>query len=299
MFVHGVPTGVACILEPITVHSLGREARGMGQSRTSIVCGVESPTASRVAVGVAADLAARLGARLVLTHAVDDSPAFPHGDTRDRELQRARVVRAGHRLLQDAAADVDAVLRVTLGDPAAGLHAVCDEEDAELLVVPEGGVARRVASAAARPVVIVPPGAGARFAGRSRSGEIICGYDGSPASERALEAAVGLGQRIGLEPLAVFVDPDRTWTATAPSPVEILAGDPVVELRERAAGADVRMIAVGARGRGYRGGALLGSVSAALAASAAVPVLVVPPTARVQGVLEVDADLRSATMATR
>jgi nucleotide-binding universal stress UspA family protein len=158
----------------------------------------------------------------------------------------------------------------------------------------------RVAGGAARPVVIVPPGVRGRLAGRAtRGGTIVCGYDGSPMSERALEAAVGLGERLGLEPLAVFVDPDRSWTATAPSPVEVLAGDPVSELRERAAREDVRMIAVGARGRGYRSGAPLGSVSATLAATASVPVLVVPPTARVQGVLESDAEGRPATMATR
>src|SRR5262245_33113421 len=86
----GVPTGVACILVRIPVHSLGGEARGMRQSRTSIVCGVDSSTGSRDAVGVAAELAARLDLRLVLTHAVDDSPPFPYGDARELELQRAR-----------------------------------------------------------------------------------------------------------------------------------------------------------------------------------------------------------------
>ena len=43
----------------------------------------------------------------------------------------------------------------------------------------------------------------------------------------------------------------------------------------------MRLIVVGSRGRGKLGRALLGSVSATLAADAPVPVLVVPPDASV------------------
>ena len=58
------------------------------------------------------------------------------------------------------------------------------------------------------------------------------------------------------------------------------------ELREQAARDDVRMIAVGSRGRGPVRRALLGSVSAALAATSPCPVLVVPPTAEFGDKLE-------------
>jgi nucleotide-binding universal stress UspA family protein len=56
-------------------------------------------------------------------------------------------------------------------------------------------------------------------------------------------------------------------------------GDPVHELRERANREHVRLLVVGSRGRGPIRQAFLGSVSAALAASAPCPVLVVPPSA--------------------
>jgi nucleotide-binding universal stress UspA family protein len=53
----------------------------------------------------------------------------------------------------------------------------------------------------------------------------------------------------------------------------------VHELREQGTGVGVQMIAVGSRGRGPVRRALLGSVSARLAATAPCPVLVVPETA--------------------
>jgi nucleotide-binding universal stress UspA family protein len=267
----------------------------MTQSRTSIVCGVDGSMGSRAVIGVAAEFAVRLDARLVLVHAVGEPAAVPRGDHRRRELERGRAVRAGHRLLAEATWDVDAILRVTVGDPVHGLRTVSEEEDAEWVVIGSGGhvapllgsVAARVATSGRCPVVIVPTGAGERFArGATVGGSIICGYDGSAGSERALEAAVGLGERTGLEAVAVFVDSDRSPTATVSSPVQILRGRPVHALHERAARQDARLIALGARGRGSSRGALLGSVAAALAVTAPVPVMVVPSTARVRGLLE-------------
>jgi nucleotide-binding universal stress UspA family protein len=253
------------------------EPEGMKPAPMTIVCGVDGSAGSRVATTVAAELAAALEARLILAHAVHD----------------ARARRAGRRLLEEAAAGLDAEPRIALGDPVDGLRAVCRAEDAELLVVGSRGhagpvaaltdsVSTRVAGSAPCPVLVVPADAGQRFVARvSAGGSIICGYDGSPEAERALEVAVVLGERTGLEPLAVFVDPARSWTAAAHGPVQILAGDPVIELRERAARDDARLLAIGSRGRGALRGALLGSVSAALAATAPIPVLIVPPTARV------------------
>jgi nucleotide-binding universal stress UspA family protein len=247
---------------------------------------------------VAAELAAALDLRLVLVHAVHDPPPFPYGDARVRELGRGRAVRDGHRSLEATAADFDAVLRVTLGDPVEGLDTVCRQEDAELVVVGSrghsgvlaalvGSVSTRLASTAECPIVVVPPDAGGRFVAHAGSGgSIVCGFDGSADSERALRVAEGLAARMNLELLPIFVDPLRGWHDAPPIPVQVEVGDPVQELRERATREDVRLLAVGSRGRGALRGALLGSVSAALAASAPVPVLVVPATARAGGLFE-------------
>ena len=56
-----------------------------------------------------------------------------------------------------------------------------------------------------------------------------------------------------------------------------VVGDPAESLLSLAAEEDAALIVVGSRGRGPLKAALLGSVSAALAARAACPVLIVPP----------------------
>jgi len=203
--------------------------------RTSIVCGVDGSAGSRAATRVAAEFAARVDARLVLVHAVADPPAFPYGDAWEQDLQRGRAVRAGQRLLDDAASDLDAVLRVTVGDPVAGLHTVGREEDAGFLVVGSrgrsglgaellGSVSAHVAHGAPCPVVIVPPDSARPFV--ARGGSLVRPYD---ESGRALAVAAELKEHLGLEPV-------------------VLNGDPLLELR--VGSDDPRLMAVGSVGRG-------------------------------------------------
>jgi nucleotide-binding universal stress UspA family protein len=259
------------------------------------VAGVDGSSGSRAAVRVAAELASALDNRLVLVHAVHDPPPFPYGDARVRELERGRAVRDGERLLERDAGDTEAETQVVLGDPATRLDEAASEYDAEVLVVGArghsglaaalvGSVSQRLASSAPCPVVILPPDAGERFiAGAGWDGTIVTGFDGSEESRRALRVARRLGDRLDLEVVPVFVGPVGGWRDARPVQVGVEVGDPVHELRERAAREHVRLLAVGSRGRGPLRQALLGSVSATLAASAPCPVLVVPPTAEVAG----------------
>jgi nucleotide-binding universal stress UspA family protein len=258
----------------------------------SIVVGVDGSSGSHSAVLVAGVLATQLADPLVLAHAADDPPAFPYGDARVRELRRREAVRDGTRLLERAGRDLDARTRVVLGDPPELLADIADEEGAELLVVGArglsgltallGSVSQRLAVMAACPVLIVPPGAGERFLLEADTdGRIVCGLDGSEESRRALAVATRLATRLGADVDPVFVDPARGWHDAPPVPLRVEVGDPVHELREQGSGVGVRMLAVGSRGHGPVRRALLGSVSAALAATAPCPVLVVPPTAAV------------------
>jgi hypothetical protein len=65
--------------------------------------------------------------------------------------------------------------------------------------------------------------------------------------------------------------------------VQLDVGHPVNALRRRAVDHYAALLVVGSRGRGALRAAVLGSVSSALAATAPLPVLVVPPTARPEG----------------
>jgi nucleotide-binding universal stress UspA family protein len=277
--------------QPIPAAPRSAHADGMTHTSRSVVVGVDGSSGSRSALLVAGVLATQLGNRLVLVHAADDPPTFPYGDTRRHELERHRAVRAGASLLERVGGDLQAETRVVLGDPSELLADIAEEEAAELLVVGArghaglaaallGSVSQRLAVTAGCPVLIVPPGAGDRFLLEADTdGRIVCGVDGSDESRRALAVAERLAPRLGAEVDPVFVDPTRGWNDASPIPIRVQVGDPVHELREQGAWVGVRMIAVGSRGYGPVRRALLGSVSAALAATASCPVLVVPPTA--------------------
>jgi nucleotide-binding universal stress UspA family protein len=149
---------------------------------SSIVCGVDRSADSDVALAVAARMANRLGARLVLVHVAEPvvkpySHAAPFGGLSvagplaAEELAAAQEETAA-RLLKEVAeaAGVDAERRVAIGLPAERLAEIADEEDAELIVVGSrgrgafkaaflGSVSNSLVGIARCPVLIVPPGA--------------------------------------------------------------------------------------------------------------------------------------------
>jgi len=267
----------------------------------SIICGVDGSEASRAAARVAARLAATLKMRLVLAHVTEDRPTFPYGDARLHELQRRDALEEGQRLLESVAAELPGStpeLRVTFGTPVEALRALRGEESAELLVVGSrgrsrlaaallGSVSARLASTADCPVLIVStPAAADRFLEHeSRGGSILCGVDASPQSEAALHVAADLADRMWLRLLPVHVSDGhpREASVAGNGRMQTDDGDPVASLNRRAVNGDAALIVVGSRGRGALRAAVLGSVSSALAATAPLPVLVVPPTARPAG----------------
>jgi nucleotide-binding universal stress UspA family protein len=149
----------------------------------TIVCGVDGSHDSRAALNVAADLADRLGTRLVLAHAVEyaRSPyevAAPLGGLAPQVDVSARYdtqEEDGKRLLDQVAYQSglqQAERRVVIGDPAERLAELADDEGAELIVVGSrgrgafkaaflGSVSNSLVGVARCPVLIVPPGAAA------------------------------------------------------------------------------------------------------------------------------------------
>jgi len=148
----------------------------------SIVCGVDGSADSAAAVAVAAGMADRLGARLVLANVVEyvDAPyatavafgprAFAQGPL---TATLGEQVRAGERLLEQMAEQEGlkhAERRVVTGFAAERLADLADEEDAELIVVGSrgrgafkaaflGSVSTSLVGVARCPVLVVPPGA--------------------------------------------------------------------------------------------------------------------------------------------
>jgi nucleotide-binding universal stress UspA family protein len=264
--------------------------------RGSIIASVVDSHETTEAAEVAAALARDLGRRLVLAHVADDPPVFPYGDRWLREAQRRRAMQRSNELLDAVAYEVGeptarrriALSGVVHGDPQDRLEALIREEHAELVVVGSrlGGVLTRVllgsgvdslASSSQCPVVVVPPGSGSVFADRRGApfGSIVCGVDGSPASERARVVAETLADRLGARLLSVYVETGDS-RRDRPDGVSVVSGDPEATLAEFAMRHGSQLIVVGSHGRGVQ----LGPVSGLLAALAPIPVVVVPPTAR-------------------
>lgn len=131
----------------------------------TIVCGVTGSAEAGAAAQLAGALAARLGLRLVLVHAVDGLPRSAFESDVGRHLEAD-----GERLLEALGEDcpVDVETRLVLGDAVHGLANVAAEEGADLIVVGARSVGprnRRLVSRLARelpaatpvPVVVAPP----------------------------------------------------------------------------------------------------------------------------------------------
>jgi nucleotide-binding universal stress UspA family protein len=149
---------------------------------TSIVCGVDGSPDSNAAVAVAARMAERLGARLVLAHVAEPALTYAHaapvgglspaGSLEEQDVAAAQD-ELGASLLQEASEAVggsDSAQRFAVGFPAEQLAAIAVDEGAELIVVGSrgrgafksaflGSVSNSLVGIARCPVLIVPPGA--------------------------------------------------------------------------------------------------------------------------------------------
>jgi nucleotide-binding universal stress UspA family protein len=242
----------------------------------TIVIGVEQRSAERVA-RMGGELAAELGARVVLTHVRDDVP--PSNSKSQRERARHRSRRRVHEILQRAhdalPPTVDADERLKIGGVANPLGEVADDEGANLIVVGSrgrgrlasalfGSVSRALARDAPCPVMIVPdatPVDAPQLNGDAPDGRatIIAGVDGSDESIVAAHFAGRLAERLGDRLL--FVRPNAA------------ADPPAHALQAISASEDARMVVIGGDGARFPLGS---SLAAQLPRLARCPVIVVP-----------------------
>jgi nucleotide-binding universal stress UspA family protein len=150
--------------------------------KASIVCGVDGSDHAVAAARLGANVAARLGFRLLVVHALPDLGAvasYPGGRSTAPPLSAQPDERARHaqRIIDGAvgAAGGAAEGIVEPGRPWEVLESVADREGGELLLVAArglsglraamfGSVANEVVTSARRPVVVLPEAAESRFA---------------------------------------------------------------------------------------------------------------------------------------
>jgi nucleotide-binding universal stress UspA family protein len=137
---------------------------------TTILLGLDGSDGSRPAVPLAADLARRYGAKIVIAH-VDERVAGKGGvvpvrvdeDRIEEELRRL----AAELSEQGLEASVE-TLKVILGGPAHAIEKLAEDIDADLIVIGRrghspvvglllGSVALRLLGISRRPVLAVPP----------------------------------------------------------------------------------------------------------------------------------------------
>ena len=268
-----------------------------------ILCGVDRSDEAAQAARFAADLAVRVGTRLILLHVAPQPWVSIHTpESSERMHEQEAFERAGHLgtvvepIQVDPAASVERV--VEFGHPVDVLRSVAEELAVTHLVVGSRGqsaveevLAASTSGALAReapcPVILVPAELAA-WSDDSADATIVCGVDGSDgslaAARHAGELALRLNARIvlatALESVDVrecdaVVDDVRAAAPGIRIDVERLSGRAADELLELARRREARLLAVGSRGRGAIKAAVLGSVSGRLVQETDRPVMVV------------------------
>ncbi len=283
-------------------------------AETGVVVGADGSEHGIAALRWAADTAAAYCLPLTVLYARPDAAAEPTLVDRPTGVLGAAVALAHTRqpglhirALQMPEAPVQSLL-------AAG-------ENADVLVIGSRGIegfrglllgstTMHVAPYAQCPVVVVHSGleGGARFEdaeGPGNPGQVVLGYDGSPASNRAAAFAFRHAEAIGCgvvavtvergrgEPEAAQIDPENATpgsdTSAFHSPVIVTAasfpdvpvtfvagtGRPAEVLLSQAVGAE--LLVVGSRGSGGFSGLIMGSVTQIVLAHADCPVAVLHP----------------------
>lgn len=174
--------------EPMAATRQGRDADSVttsegGEMTGSIVCGIDGSGEARAALRVGAQLARRLGVRLVAVHVVQLPEPAPGLGPTARQLTMVPVdalLAGGEALLERILEEeelAEAARRVLLGFPADRIADLADEEAARLIVVGSrgrgafmaallGSVSRDLIGVSRCPVLVVPPRAGTARGGQ-------------------------------------------------------------------------------------------------------------------------------------
>jgi len=179
-------------------------------SDARLICGVDDSEHAVDVVALASQLADRLGLLLQVVHS-------PYQNVYVTGPKRDGLLALGAAFLSDLAPDVrDEERVVELGNPVDLIQSALTENGVLAVVGSRGiggartallgSVSRSLAGSAPCPVVIVPPQATVKL---GRRPTVICGVDGSEASDAALDHALALASALAgsLTAVNVHVDP--------------------------------------------------------------------------------------------
>jgi nucleotide-binding universal stress UspA family protein len=279
----------------------------MANAFERILAGTDGTLRAEEAVRQAGRLAAITGAELEVVYVFDQSG--PPGPFRDPGSPTAHADHALEEAGRIAAKEqVEASLRVLVGDPATMLVRRAQERWADLICVGAdagffekphllGGVAVRVVRNAHGSVLVARPPD--ESAGGVFPRAVLCAVDGSDHSLEAVRTSAALAAQAGASFRLLHVVPVLSgngvgWTAVGDPPGfeplspaaevaeragitpgrEMALGRPGPVIAETARGESVDLIAMGSRGLHGLPRVLLGSVSEWVARHAAVSVLV-------------------------
>jgi nucleotide-binding universal stress UspA family protein len=216
---------------------------------------------------------------------------FPYGDRWLRNAQRRQGDRRGADLLDAVANEIGEpeVRRrpmprgLLYGDVVDRLRGLCREEHTDLLVVGTrargrltrsllGSTAADIAKKAMCPVVIVPPGAADDVIDTAGRRSVVYGDDSSPGATRARLVATDLADALGLRPLPTTVSAPSSDDNQNGLSFGVASAD--TALPAAADRTPAGLIVVGSDSR------RVGLTPVQVAASAGLPVIVVPSTAR-------------------
>ena len=281
-----------------------------------IVIGIDDRPSARDALTLGRWLATAEDEELLLAwvHPYDRLPSLlDQGD--EAQAVRAAIEAMAADVKATLPAELRSELRLVSSRSAAeGLQGVAEREQASLIVlgaseragigrIAPGATARRLLAGSTAPVAIAPRGYGDEH---EHPPVIGVGFDGGAEAREALDWATALSRRVGGHLRLVAVHEPFAFSDVSPGafPIESVGqalrrqlrdevesevtrlavsadvgakfrdGDPASELV--AESADVDVLVMGSRGWGPVRAVLLGSVSDAVVAQSAAPVVVVP-----------------------
>jgi nucleotide-binding universal stress UspA family protein len=285
---------------------------------SKIIVGVDESPGSADAIALASSLAGVTGAKLMLVNVypydVHPSRALNYEFESYLHEDSVELLERLSKAHGDASVETKAVPNPS---PAHGLHALAEELDAGLIVVGSthtgragrvlpGSTAERLLHGSPCPVAVAPKGYA--HEATTEPGIIGCGFDGTPASERALETAHRIAAATGARlrairvfaPLAYGPPPSKGVPMGGLSYNDQLRDRASEELEEAVvklegeprgerffavgnaaeilaeASEDVDLLVLGSRGYGPLHSVLVGGVAGRVVREAACPVLVLP-----------------------